>query len=224
MTVTRRDDHVEIRVDDDGVGIEPELLPRIFDLFTQDTRTLDRAQGGMGIGLALVKRLTELHGGHVRCEPARTGHGARFIVCMPRRGRRQELRSHGGTSTQAKLPPLPILVVDDNVDAATTLASLLRLDGHRVEVAYDGEQALASAIGTRPRVVLLDLGLPKLDGLAVARQLRGDPRFADAILVAMSGYAQAKDREATAKAGFDAHLAKPAALGELYRVIEACLA
>jgi PAS domain S-box-containing protein len=217
-------DKLEIVVQDDGPGISPELQPTIFELFTQDRRTLDRSQGGLGIGLALVKRLTELHGGQVRYESRPDGRGgARFVVCLPRLGRREQLRGSPVTASSANLPPLPILVVDDNVDAAETLAALLRLDGHRVEVAFDGEQALAAALGLRPRVVLLDLGLPKLDGLAVARRLRGDHRFDQAVLVAMSGYAQAADREATAAAGFDGHLAKPVELSDVYQVIETAL-
>jgi PAS domain S-box-containing protein len=214
------DEWLSIIVQDDGPGISPELLPRIFDVFTQDKRTLDRSQGGLGIGLALVKRLAELHGGRVRCETGGTTRGARFVVCLPRQGRREQLRGTAAGRIAVHVPPLPILVVDDNVDAAETLAALLRLDGHRVEVAFDGEQALVAAAALRPRVVLLDLGLPKLDGLAVARRLRADDGFQQAALIAMSGYAQAADREASAKAGFDAHLAKPVELAELYRVIE----
>ena len=212
---------VSIVVQDNGPGIAADLRPHLFELFTQDQRTLDRAQGGLGIGLALVKRLAELHGGHVRCENRRDGApGARFVVCLPRQGRREVLRSTTAASVRPRLPPLPILVVDDNEDAAQTLASLLQLDGHRVEVAYDGEHALSAAMGLGPRVVLLDLGLPRLDGLAVARRLRQDQRFARSVLIAMSGYAQAGDREATAAAGFDAHLAKPVELAEIYQVIE----
>ena len=215
------DERVLITVQDNGPGIAPDLQPRLFELFTQDSRTLDRAQGGLGIGLALVKRLAELHGGHVRYEDRRDGgKGARFVVCLPRQGRREEIRSAVVTTARPHLSPLPILVVDDNEDAAQTLASLLRLDGHRVEVAFDGEHALAAAIGLRPKVVLLDLGLPKLDGLAVARRLRQDDRFERTVLIAMSGYAQASDREATAAAGFDAHLAKPVELADIYQVIE----
>jgi PAS domain S-box-containing protein len=215
------EDLLSIAVQDNGPGIAPDLRPHLFELFTQDQRTLDRAQGGLGIGLALVKRLVELHGGHVRCENRRDGEpGARFVVCLPRKGRREDLRSATVTSTRPHLSPLPILVVDDNEDAAQTLASLLQLDGHRVEAAYDGEHALAAAISLRPQVVLLDLGLPKLDGLAVARRLRQDERFDRAVLIAMSGYAQASDREATAAAGFDAHLAKPVELADVYDVIE----
>jgi CheY-like chemotaxis protein len=221
------DEWLSIVVADNGPGIAPELLPRIFELFTQDRRTLDRSQGGLGIGLALVKRLTELHGGHVRCESPRTdtgtGTGTRFVVCLPRQGRRAELRGSSVTATSAHVAPLPILVVDDNRDAAQSLAALLRLDGHRVALAYDGRQALEAAAETAPKVVLLDLGLPELDGLEVARRLRADPRFEPqrTVLVAMSGYAQAADREATAAAGFDAHLAKPVELADVYRAIEA---
>ncbi|MED5618152.1 PAS domain-containing hybrid sensor histidine kinase/response regulator [Ideonella sp. BN130291] len=214
--------HLSIVVQDNGPGIAPDLQPHIFELFTQDRRTLDRAQGGLGIGLAIVKRLTELHGGHVRCEGA-DGGGARFVVCLPRRGRREELRGSQVTTTSARIRPLPMLVVDDNRDAADTLASLLRLDGHRVEVAYDGEQALSVAAELRPRVVLLDLGLPKLDGFAVARRLRGSEALPAAVLIAVSGYAQASDRESTAAVGFDAHLAKPVELNALYEAIEARL-
>ena len=221
LAESESEDVVSIVVQDNGPGIAADLRPHLFELFTQDQRTLDRAQGGLGIGLALVKRLVELHGGHVRCENRRDGApGARFVVCLPRKGRREDLRSATVTHTRPRLSPLPILVVDDNEDAAQTLASLLQLDGHRVEVAYDGEHALAAAVGRWPRVVLLDLGLPKLDGLVVARRLRQDPRFDHAVLIAMSGYAQASDREATAAAGFDAHLAKPVELADVYDVIE----
>jgi PAS domain S-box-containing protein len=221
--MSESDEWVSIIVQDNGPGISPDLMPHLFEMFTQDRRTLDRSQGGLGIGLALVKRLTELHGGHVRCEST-LGHGARFVVCLPRHGRREQLRGSSVSASSAQVPPMPLLVVDDNVDAAQTLATLLRLDGHRVEVAHDGEQALSAAQELRPKAVLLDLGLPRLDGLTVAQRLRADRRFDDTVLVAMSGYAQARDREATARAGFDAHFAKPVDLADIYRVIEAALA
>ncbi len=213
---------LSIVVADNGPGIAPELLPRIFDLFTQDRRTLDRSQGGLGIGLALVKRLVELHGGHVRAESPGQGGGSRFIVCLPRQGRREELR-RSPADAAAHVAPLPMLVVDDNRDAADSLVSLLRLDGHRVAAAYDGQQALEAARELRPKVVLLDLGLPGLDGLEVARRLRADGHFERTVLIAMSGYAQRTDREATAAAGFDAHLAKPVDLAGIYSEIEAKL-
>lgn len=218
-----RSDELSIVVQDNGPGISPELRPRLFDLFTQDRRTLDRSEGGLGIGLALVKRLAELHGGHVRYETPKSGTGSRFVVCLPRKGRREDRHDGSAEACNAGLPPLPMVVVDDNADAALTLASLLRMDGHRVELAHDGEQALATVAGLRPRVVMLDLGLPKVDGLEVARRLRADPRFKDMILIATSGYAQAADRAATAEAGFDEHLAKPVDLAEVYCAIEAHL-
>jgi PAS domain S-box-containing protein len=219
-----RNDDVSIVVQDNGPGISSALQPHLFELFTQDRRTMDRSQGGLGIGLALVKRLAELHGGHVRHETPKSGTGSRFVVCLPRGGRRATERGQATTPRNAALPPLTMLVVDDNVDAAVTLASLLRMDGHCVEVAHDGEHALAVAAGLKPRVVLLDLGLPKIDGLEVARRLRADSQFKDVILLATSGYAQAADREATTQAGFDEHLAKPVELAKLYQAIEAHLA
>jgi len=218
-------DWLSIIVQDNGPGIAADLRPLVFELFTQDPRTLDRSRGGLGIGLALVKRLAELHGGHVRYESRADGlDGARFVVCLPRNGRRNELRGSVVTSTSVRVPPLPVLVVDDNRDAAETLAALLRVDGHRVDVAYDGEQALVDVRSTHPKLVVLDLGLPRLDGLEVARRLRQDDRFQETILVAVSGYAQAADRVATAAAGFNGHLAKPVDLADLYRIVEEALA
>ncbi|RZJ09814.1 MAG: hybrid sensor histidine kinase/response regulator [Rubrivivax sp.] len=223
MVTADDDDKVSIAVQDDGPGISPALQPHLFGLFAQDRRTLDRSQGGLGIGLALVKRLAELHGGHVRHEVPKSGVGARFIVCLPRHRSEDERRARPGAAHAPALQPLHILVVDDNADAAVTLASLLEMDGHRVELAHDGAQALATAQRSRPAVVLLDIGLPTVDGLEVARQLRADERFPDVILIATSGYAQAADREASAAAGFDAHLPKPVDLETLYAAIESRL-
>jgi CheY-like chemotaxis protein/two-component sensor histidine kinase len=213
---------LSIVVQDDGPGISPEVQARLFELFVQDQRTLDRAQGGLGIGLAIVKRLTELHGGRVRHEN-RHPHGARFVVCLPRTGGTGPLHDLQAAKTAARSSPLSVLVVDDNRDSAETLAALLRLDGHQVEVAFDGEQALAAAITLQPKLVLLDLGLPRIDGLEVARRLRADPRFQRTLLIATSGYAQPQDREETTRIGFDAHLAKPIELDAVYRVVETSL-
>ncbi len=217
-----RDDDVSIAVQDNGPGISAALQPRLFELFTQDRRTLDRSQGGLGIGLALVKRLAELHGGQVRHETPKSGAGSRFVVCLPRRRRREAPGQQ--QAARSVLPPLTMLVVDDNTDAALTLASLLRMDGHTVDVAHDGEEALAVAARQRPRVVMLDLGLPRINGLEVARRLRADSHLPPLVLLATSGYAQAADRQASAAAGFDAHLAKPVDLAALYAAIEAHLA
>lgn len=213
------DGHLELKVEDNGVGISQELMPEVFDMFTQDKRTIDRSEGGLGLGLALVKRLVELHGGTVDAQSAGSGRGATFTVRLPQHGRRQELRPTALRKEAVDLTPLSILVVDDNRDAADTLAALLAIDGHRLSVAYDGTQALDMARREAPEVVFLDLGLPGMDGFEVARQLRKMPGAGSALLVALSGYAQAADRAATQGSGFDDHLAKPADLGQVYAVL-----
>lgn len=192
----------------------------IFELFTQDQRTLDRSEGGLGLGLALVRRLVELHGGRVECTSAGQGKGSTFTVCLPRQGRREELRATDSHPAAAKVAPTSFLVVEDNHDSAETMAALLELDGHRVRVAFDGRQALDLALHEAPRVVLLDIGLPGLSGLEVARRMRATPSLADTMIIGMSGYAQAGDRTAAGEAGFDAHLAKPAEVSDVYRAIE----
>jgi PAS domain S-box-containing protein len=217
------DDWISIVVRDDGAGIPADMQQKIFDLFTQVESTLDRSHGGLGIGLALVKRLAEMHGGHVRCESGGPGTGSRFIVCLPRHGRRGPQEGPQATVDGAGLPPLSILVVEDNADAAETLGTLLRLDGHRVEIVHDGQRALAAAYTSRPRVILLDVGLPVIDGLEVARRLRADPKFDRTALVAMSGYGQPEDRVKSATAGVDAHLSKPADLPTIYEAMERSL-
>jgi two-component system CheB/CheR fusion protein len=211
---------VEIRVRDNGNGISPELLPRVFELFTQDRRTLERSEGGLGLGLALVKRLVELHGGSVEAQSAGPGRGATFTVRLPQHGRREELRPTETHPRSVHVSPLAVLIVDDNRDAAETLAALLRLDGHRVAVAFDGPEALETAAHEGPDFVLLDIGLPQMNGLEVARRLRRMPQLAATRVIGMTGYAQESDRAAAKEAGFDAHLAKPAELADVYRVME----
>lgn len=211
---------VEIQVADDGMGISADLLPQVFELFTQDRRTLERSEGGLGLGLALVRRLVELHGGRVRARSPGPGQGSMFTVCLPRRGRRDELRASQIHAETVRVVPLAILIVDDNRDAAETMAALLRLDGHRVSLAFDGPEALEAAQRELPDVVLLDIGLPRMNGFEVARQIRAMPQLAGALVIGMSGYAQSADRAAARAAGFDAHLAKPADLSQVYRTLE----
>ena len=202
------------------MGIAAELLPRVFDLFTQGARSLDRSQGGLGIGLTLVKSLVELHGGTVQASSAGPGQGSEFVVRLPaaacrvRRPARPPAAGDGATARRS----LRVLVVDDNVDAAESLATLLRLEGHRVRTAYDGPAALRAAREECPEVVLLDIGLPGMDGYQVARSLRQEPGRENVMLVALTGYGQQEDRRRAQEVGFDKHLVKPVTL-EVLRAI-----
>lgn len=206
----------QIDVMDNGPGIDAELLPRIFDLFSQGSTTLDRSRGGLGLGLALVRQLVELHGGTVRAASDGPGRGARFTVCLPRVRGEQALEGSSAGRSRDALRPTRFLIVDDNVDAVETLGTLLEADGHQVARAYDGESALVMARRVRPEVVLLDVGLPRIDGWEVARRLRATADTASAVLLALSGYGQTEDRTRSRDAGFDCHLLKPVDLAAVY--------
>jgi signal transduction histidine kinase/CheY-like chemotaxis protein len=207
--------HVE--VSDDGRGIDPDILPRVFDLFSQEQQEIDRSRGGLGLGLAIVKNLVEAHGGHVHASSQGKGRGAEFSVYLPL----AELRTDDGPIASAEAPLRAarhgqrILVVDDNVDAAELLGAALRALGHTAHVVFDGPCALEAAAQLQPDVVLLDLGLPVMDGFEVARRLRASPRFESVALVAVTGYGQENDRLRTRQAGFDEHLVKPIDLAQL---------
>jgi CheY-like chemotaxis protein len=208
----------ELRVRDTGVGIDAALLPRLFDAFVQGERTLARTEGGLGLGLALVKGIVELHGGSVRAESAGPGRGAEFTVSLPMAAQ----AAAAPPSREAPRSPSRgrrVLVVDDNADAAESLCDLLRIVGHVAEVAYDGPSALEKAHRTPPDVVLCDIGLPGMDGYDVARRMRGDTALRGTRLVALTGYAQADDRLRARQAGFDTHLAKPLDLEELMGIV-----
>jgi signal transduction histidine kinase/ActR/RegA family two-component response regulator len=210
---------VRLSVSDDGIGIAPVLLPRVFDLFVQGERNLDRAPGGLGIGLTIVRSLVDLHGGRVAVESAGRGQGSTFTVWLPLA---LAARAHRAiAATEPQRPPgrgVAVLVVDDNTDAAELLAEALRARGHDVQVAFDGPTALAAVEGAHPRVALLDLGLPVMDGFELARRLR--ERLGRVRLVAVTGYGQEPDRRASAQAGFDAHLVKPVDLDAICEVVE----
>lgn len=211
-----------IRVRDDGIGIPSGMLPHVFELFTQGEWSADHAQGGMGIGLALVRRLVELHGGTITASSAGLGQGCEFVVRLPatsvqsisNEGPAQNRDEHA-VSPNPTLHRRRILVVDDNVDAAESLSLLLSLEGHVVRVAYDGPAVLKAADAFQPEVVLLDIGLPRMDGYEVARRLRERPEMEKVLLVALTGYGQDADRRRSQQAGFHAHLVKPADLGAL---------
>ncbi|HEX3129232.1 MAG TPA: PAS domain S-box protein [Thermoanaerobaculia bacterium] len=209
-----------LRVRDNGPGIAPDLLPRIFDLFVQEDRSLARSHGGLGIGLTLVRSLVERHGGRVEARSEGLGHGSEFAVHLP------VLSGVAAISEQsdrhapaAEHGPARVLLVEDNLDAADALAELLRMWGHEVEVVHDGASAVGRAGEERPDVVLLDIGLPGMDGYQVAGALRALPELHGALLVALTGYGQETDRRRTAAAGFDHHLVKPVDLEELKRLV-----
>jgi PAS domain S-box-containing protein len=211
LTVGHEGGEAVVRIRDSGIGIAPDLLHGIFDLFTQADRSLDRSQGGLGIGLTLVKSLVEMHGGVVTAESHGSGKGSEFIVRLPLSSRMVEKENPTGLGTAAFTPASPrrVLVVDDNKDVAESIAMLLQLRGHNVRVALDGRTALEMARVYRPQVVLLDIGLPHVDGYEVARQLRQEFGPEGLLLVAVTGYGQSEDRRKSAQAGFDFHLVKP---------------
>jgi PAS domain S-box-containing protein len=222
LNVEPQDDLVSIRVRDTGVGISPKLLPHVFELFTQAERSLARSEGGLGIGLALVKRLVELHGGQVAVT-SQLGVGSEFLITFPQaKIVRQEPTSPGSLKVSA-LPAakqLRLLVVDDNVDAARSLMLLLQRTGHLVSIAHEGTTALQIAAEESPDVVLLDIGLPGISGYEVAKQMRADARLRNVTLIAMTGYGQEADRRLSEAAGFNHHLVKPADFGNLQKILE----
>jgi PAS domain S-box-containing protein len=208
-----------LRVRDTGVGIAPELLPHIFDLFTQAQRSLDRSQGGLGIGLCLVERLVEMHGGKVEVQSA-LGQGSEFVVRLPVMVAPTILPPlPSRESAEPVGPSLRVLVVDDNVDAAQSLGLLLEDSGHAVQTTHDGPTALKVASIYRPHVVLLDIGLPGIDGFEVARQMRQQPDLRNVVLVAMTGYGQIKDKQRSMEAGFNHHLVKPASFEKVLQIL-----
>ena len=208
LTVQQEGGEVVLRVRDTGVGIAPELLPRIFDLFTQADRTLDRSQGGLGIGLSLVQKLVELHGGTVEAHSAGLGQGSEFIVRLPALSPARESIAPIETAKQPAQTSR-VLVVDDNMDVADMLVMMLQMFGHEVQAAYSGQTALETAVEYQPDFVLLDIGLPDMNGYEVARRLRQQPQTKDVRLIAMTGYGQDSDRQLSQEAGFDLHLVKP---------------
>lgn len=210
LSAAVRAETVVVEVADNGIGMAPELVARAFDLFAQAERTSDRTSGGLGLGLALVKSLVELHGGSVACESPGPGRGSRFTVTLPCRRANAAPAAPGQAAHE--VPPdggLSIMVVDDNVDAAATLALLLEAFVHRVVVEHDPLKAVALARAASPQACLLDIGLPGIDGYELARRLRAQPETAHALLVAVTGYGQDSDRRLAAAAGFDRHLVKP---------------
>jgi PAS domain S-box-containing protein len=220
LIAERNGNEAVIRIRDEGAGISGELLPHVFDLFVQGDRTLERSQGGLGIGLTVVRKLVELHGGRVDVHSEGLGKGSEFTICLP--GLRDALP---GESPGTDLQPVRrqasrrVLVVDDNVDAAESLATLMRLEGHEVRVAHNGPEALRVAEEHHPEAVLLDIGLPGMNGYEVARSLRQQEHSRQATLVAVTGYGQEEDRRLSREAGFNYHLTKPVDLTVLQQLL-----
>jgi PAS domain S-box-containing protein len=213
---------VQVRVTDDGIGMAADLVAHAFELFAQAERTSDRSAGGLGLGLALVKSLAELHGGSVTCSSAGLGQGSTFTVCLPRLATPAQQDTAGAAA--AAIAPgaaaLRILIVDDNVDAASMLCMLLEASGHQVAIEHGAHAALARAQAELPDICLLDIGLPGMDGTELARRLRALPATAHALLIAVTGYGQESDRARTAAAGFDHHLVKPLDIKRLFAILE----
>ena len=208
-----------LRVRDTGVGIAPEFLPRIFELFAQEEQSLDRSQGGLGIGLALVQRLVEMHHGSVGADSV-LGHGSEFVVRLPvALTPAPQPPSSSLETAEPTGPSLRVLVVDDNEDTAKTLAMLLEMAGHDLRTAYTGPNALIVTLDYRPNVVLLDIGLPGLNGYEVAKRIRQQPVLHNILLVAMTGYGQETDRQLSKESGFDHHLVKPVDFGKLQEIL-----
>jgi len=212
------DGQLELAVCDEGIGMEPELTERAFDLFAQATRSSDRSQGGLGLGLALVRNLVELHGGSVRCASPGPGQGSTFTVTLPLAAPAAPAETLA-TVTATASGPLRVMVVDDNVDAAETLAMLLDAAGHTVEVEHDSRRALERARAAAPDVFLLDIGLPEIDGNELARRLLAQPETSGAVLIAVSGYGQEQDKRAAREAGFRHHLVKPVDFEQLVELL-----
>jgi PAS domain S-box-containing protein len=222
---TREGEFAVIRVKDTGIGMSAELIPAVFDLFVQGERSLDRSDGGLGIGLTLVKRLVSLHGGTVSALSDGPGRGSEFVICLPALATSS---TAGKPEPAARLAPKHqrrrVLIVDDNRDSADTLAALLDAWGHEVRTSYDGPSAITAVAEFQPSVVLLDIGLPKMNGYEVAAQLRKLANGRSLTLVAFTGYGQDEDRRRVREAGFDYHLVKPLEPAALEKILDTVLA
>ena len=222
LVVAADDDHVRIKVKDNGIGIEPSLLPHLFDLFTQGRRTSDRTQGGLGLGLALVKSILAMHGGAIEAYSGGPDNGSTFVITLPRVQRAAAASAAEPDALRRPARALRIMVVDDNRDAGQSLAALLEACGHEVLVASDGPAALRLAGASAPDAFILDIGLPGMNGYELARHIREQPTLARALLIALTGYSQAHDRVLSKVAGFTHHLVKPVVIAELEKALGDC--
>jgi PAS domain S-box-containing protein len=219
LAVTTRDDEVALSVKDNGIGIDPHDLPKLFQIFSQLTSALDRAQGGLGIGLALVRGLVEMHGGRVEAHSDGLGQGSEFVVRLPTAQQPSERTIARADMSKNVTNRHRVLVVDDNEDSATTLGMTLEFAGHETQTAYDGASALELADSWRPDVILLDIGLPNLNGYEVAQRIRRQAWGRTIFLVALTGWGQDHDKQRAKAAGFDRHLTKPVDFTTLHQLL-----
>jgi CheY-like chemotaxis protein/two-component sensor histidine kinase len=214
---------LQISISDNGLGIPPDMLEHIFDLFGQVNRTLHRSQGGLGIGLALVKTLLNLHGGSISVVSPGINQGSTFTITLPRgtQSQAQSLRQHGSQATGEGMTQKRVLIVDDNVDGAESLAIFAELIGHKSEIAHSGPEALERIPSYRPDVILLDIGLPGMSGFEVAQMIRATPQGLQTKLVALTGWGSEETKRQAHEAGFNEHLTKPVELTDIERILGA---
>jgi CheY-like chemotaxis protein len=221
VSLEREDGKAVVRVRDNGIGISPELLPQAFQMFAQLNPSIDRAEGGLGIGLSVVKTLVELHQGNVGAHSDGLGHGTEFVIRLPAVAapKGAESPSSNGHAPVKPAEPARVMVVEDNPDIARVVAALVKRCGHEARVAHDGPTALKLAQQFHPDVALLDIGLPGMSGHDLARHFREDRELCNMRLVALTGYGQEEDRRRSREAGFDEHLTKPVSLDRLQAVL-----
>ena len=220
LSVERDGHEAVIRVRDEGIGIEPEMLPKVFDLFIQVDRSLEKSQGGLGVGLTIVKRLVEMHGGTVEAFSEGYAKGSEFVIRLPI----ALTVVKDQRASEDKEPPLPpgqhrILVVDDNVDAASSLAMMLKIMGNQVRTAHDGVEAVEAASDFRPDLILLDIGMPRMNGYDACRRIREQSWGKNPFIVALTGWGQEDDKRRSHEAGFNGHLVKPVEPAALERLL-----
>jgi CheY-like chemotaxis protein len=221
LSAERQANDVHVSVKDTGIGIARDVLPHIFDIFSQAKSAIGHSQGGLGIGLSLVKGLVELHDGSIEVRSAGPGQGSEFVVCLPLASQ-APFREPESSDEEEPRPPVKrrrILIVDDNRDSADSLAKLLEIMGHEIGTAYDGEEAIQAAASFAPDVVLLDIGMPKLNGYDAGRRIRELPCCRNTFLIAVTGWGQEQDRRRTVEAGFNHHIVKPVNPEELMQVL-----
>jgi CheY-like chemotaxis protein len=221
LTAERQGSDAVLSVKDTGIGIPPDMLPRVFEMFTQVGRSPEKTQSGLGIGLSIVKRLVEMHGGSVEARSEGPGMGSEFIVRLPviLSPVHQREQAGGGNQQTRPITRRHILVVDDNVDIADSLAMMLEMMGNEVRTAHDGLEGVAAAAAYRPDMILLDIGMPKLNGYDACRRIREQPWGKGILIAAVTGWGQEEDKRRSQEAGFDHHLIKPVGLAAIEKLL-----